>query len=142
MKDNKTELPKEDLNLIAQIDARLRHYNLIQPIDTTEGEFNYCVDLDNGRDKCQEQCDYCVQRQVVLSQKQAPIETEQRWQPSYGVKYWYIGSNDGQFFVADFHWGNDDVDFVNHDTGNCFKSREAAQKAAEAIKKYLSSNKF
>jgi hypothetical protein len=31
-------LPKEDLNLIAQIDARLKHYNLIQPIDTTEGE--------------------------------------------------------------------------------------------------------
>jgi len=70
-----------------------------------------------------------------------PIETEQRWQPSYGVKYWYIGSNDGQFFVADFHWGNDDVDFVNHDTGNCFKSREAAQKAAEAIKQYLTTNK-
>jgi len=32
------ELLKEDLNLIAQIDARLKHYNLIQPIDTTEGE--------------------------------------------------------------------------------------------------------
>jgi hypothetical protein len=71
-----------------------------------------------------------------------PIETEQRWQPSYGVKYWYIGIYDGQFFVVDFHWVNDDVDFVNHDTGNCFKSREAAQKAAEAIKQYLSTNKF
>ena len=70
-----------------------------------------------------------------------PIETEQRWQPSYGVKYWYIGSNDGQFFVADFHWGNDDVDFVNYDTGNCFKTKEAAKKAAEAIKQYLSMNK-
>jgi hypothetical protein len=34
-------LPKEDLSLIAQIDARLKHYNLIQPIDTTEGEFEY-----------------------------------------------------------------------------------------------------
>ena len=102
-------LSNEDLNLIAQIDERLKHYNLIQPIDTTEGEL-------------------------------APIETEQRWQPSYGVKYWYIGSNDGQFFVADFHWGNDDVDFVNHDTGNCFKTKEAAQKAAEAIKQYLSTN--
>jgi hypothetical protein len=77
-----------------------------------------------------------------LAQEQAPIETEQRWKPSYGVKYWYIGSNDGQFFVADFHWGNDDVDFVNYDTGNCFKSREAAQKAAAAIKQYLSTNKF
>jgi len=36
-------LPKEDLNLIAQIDARLKHYNLIQPIDTTEGEYVRCV---------------------------------------------------------------------------------------------------
>jgi hypothetical protein len=31
-------LSNEDLNLIAQIDARLKHYNLIQPIDTTECE--------------------------------------------------------------------------------------------------------
>jgi hypothetical protein len=81
-------------------------------------------------------------KQPIDTTEGEPIETEQRWQPSYGVKYWYIGSNDGQFFVANFHWGNDDVDFVNHDTGNCFKSREAAQKAAEAIKQYLSTNKF
>jgi len=71
-----------------------------------------------------------------------PIETEQRWQPTYLVKYWYIGSNDGQFFVADFHWGNDNVDFVNYDTGNCFKTEQEAKKAAEAIKQYLSTNKF
>lgn len=30
------ELPKEDLNLIAQIDARLKHYNLIAPIEQVE----------------------------------------------------------------------------------------------------------
>jgi hypothetical protein len=36
-------LPKEDLNLIAQIDERLKNYNLIQPIDTTEGENVRCV---------------------------------------------------------------------------------------------------
>jgi hypothetical protein len=165
-------LPKEDLNLIAQIDARLKHYNLIQPIDTTEGEYVRCVKsvlmFEEGHIyklshisknniehfvMCRngiQQCSYEQYRMFFypathaefLAQEQAPIETEQRWQPSYGVKYWYIGSNDGQFFVADFHWGNDDVDFVNHDTGNCFKSREAAQKAAEAIKQYLSTNKF
>jgi hypothetical protein len=72
-------------------------------------------------------------------QNEVVNEVEQeRWQPSYGVKYWYIGSNDGQFFVAYFHWGNDDVDFVNHDTGNCFKSKEEAQEADNFIKQYLS----
>jgi hypothetical protein len=89
-----------------------------------------------------EKTGYIVWKDGKWAEIVAPIETEQRWQPSYGVKYWYIGSNDGQFFVADFHWGNDDVDFVNHDTGNCFKTEQAAQKAAEAIKQYLSTNKF
>jgi hypothetical protein len=31
-----SNLPKEDLNLIAQIDARLKHYNLIAPIEQVE----------------------------------------------------------------------------------------------------------
>lgn len=64
-------------------------------------------------------------------------EVKERWQPSYGCKYWYIGINDGQFFIADFHWGNDDVDFVNHDIGNCFKTKEEAQSAADKIKAFL-----
>jgi hypothetical protein len=34
METNK--LPKEDLALIAQIDARLKHYNLIDPIEQVE----------------------------------------------------------------------------------------------------------
>ena len=98
-------------------------------------------EIDLGLKKLKEIFNSKETKQPIDTTEGEPIETEQRCQPSYGVKYWYIGSNDGQFFVADFHWGNDDVDFVNHDTGNCFKSREAAQKAAEAIKQYLSTNK-
>lgn len=101
---DKTELPKEDLNLIAQIDAKLKHYNLIAPIEQVE---------------------------------QPKEEVKERWKPSFGCKYWYVGIYDFQFFVADFHWGNDDVDFINHDTGNCFKTEQEAQSAANKIKALL-----
>jgi hypothetical protein len=85
-------LPKEDLNLIAQIDARLKHYNLIEPIDTTEG---------------------------------APIETEQRL--SVNVRPMRHNFNDHEITI----YLNDGVLSITE-----------AQKAAEAIKQYLSTNKF
>jgi hypothetical protein len=85
-------LPKEDLNLIAKIDARLKHYNLIQPIDTTEGK---------------------------------PIETEQRWEVT--VKPFNHNINDNRITI----YLNDGV-----------LSTTEAQKVAEAIKQYLSTNKF
>ena len=64
-------------------------------------------------------------------------DVKERWLPSYGSKYWYIGINDGLFFVSDFHWGNDDVDFTNRETGNCFKTKEIAKSAATKIKALL-----
>jgi len=116
----------QELAAINEIDLGLKKLKEIfkskepyQPIDTTEGEFNYCVDLDNGRDKCQEQCDYCVQRQVVLSQKQAPIETEQRYKV-------FAGENNGNF----------EVQILG------IESAEQAIKVRKAIKQYLSTNKF
>ncbi len=122
----------QELAAINEIDLGLKTLKEIfnskepyQPIDTTEGEFNYCVDLDNGRDKCQEQCDYCVQRQVVLSQQQAPIETEQRW--NVNVRPFNHNINDNRITI----YLNDGV-----------LSTTEAQKAAEAIKQYLSTNKF
>jgi len=163
-------LIKKTSDLLKQLKPLLNKVDkfICEPIDTTEGEYVRCT-FWNGELYTEGKIYHVVNGVIIdnrglnddyadlikhqpffepathaefLAQMQAPIETEQRWQPSYGVKYWYIGSNDGQFFVADFHWGNDDVDFVNHDTGNCFKSREAAKKAAEAIKQYLSNNKF
>lgn len=116
-----TNLTSEDLRRIETIEGYLRQLDMYNPAYSLPQFKPY---------------------QPIDTTEGEPIETQHKWQPSYGVKYWYIGSNDGQFFVADFHWGNDDVDFVNYDTGNCFKSREAAKKAAEAIKQYLSTNKF
>jgi hypothetical protein len=103
-----TELPKEDLNLIAQIDARLKHYNLIQPIDTTEGE---------------------------------PIETEQSWKPSKGQLYYYVNFTQ-KVKIGSFTWVSDEIDVDLYELGNCFETKEAAQKTAEAIKQYLSTTKF
>jgi hypothetical protein len=60
-----------------------------------------------------------------------------QWQPGYGTRYWYITANDGQFFVSYFHWGNDDVDFINRDAGNCFKTNDDAIQALDKIIKML-----
>jgi hypothetical protein len=101
----------------------------IQPIDTTEGEFNYCVDLDNGRDKCQKQCDYCVQRQVVLSQKQAPIETEHRCE-KYEVDVLPVPTRKNDYMVT-----------ICLPLGERLP-KEEANLLADRIKQYLSTNKF
>jgi hypothetical protein len=47
-----SNLPKEDLNLIAQIDARLKHYNLIAPIEQVEQPKKQ-EDIEQAGNKCQ-----------------------------------------------------------------------------------------
>jgi len=85
-------LSNEDLNLIAQIDARLKHYNLIKPIDTTEDE---------------------------------PIETEQRWRVEVQLRAEH----------------RDDVKIVVT-LNDGFITESSGKQLAEAIKQYLSTNKF
>jgi hypothetical protein len=70
-----------------------------------------------------------------------PIETEQRWKPEKGQLYYYVHWSQKDKIVS-FTWVSDETDIDFYELGNCFKSREAAQKAAEAIKQYLSTNKF
>jgi len=244
-------LSNEDLNLIAQIDARLKHYNLIQPIDTTEGEqeqgkewkvgewvkvvnggngalaangviglvmqkpstkpSNYggevweikaaiYIDSPNGyvcglcnghilskptteeiqahlvaiaenkypvgsmfKDLLLNQYKYKVLDHnfkyyskgeikklsvngfsVWLNGKWAelaPIETEQRWKPEKGQLYYYVNFTQKDK-IGSFTWVPDETDVDFYELGNCFETKEAAQKAAEAIKQYLSNNKF
>ena len=74
---------------------------------------------------------------LITDNEQPITEQKQRWQPAYGCKYWYIGIDDGNIFISDFHWGNDDVDFIYHDTANCFKTQEEAERAAQAIRETL-----
>jgi hypothetical protein len=67
----------------------------------------------------------------------APIETEQRWMPEKGEDYWLVlGYCNVEQTTHDF-WNEKYVE-----VGNCFKTEQEAQKAAEAIKQYLSTNKF
>jgi hypothetical protein len=75
-----------------------------------------------------------------LAQEQAPIETEQRWKPKLGEKYWVI-SMTFDFQIGWLLWDNY-LDDKYYKSGNCFKTEQEAQKAAEAIKQYLSTNKF
>jgi hypothetical protein len=68
-----------------------------------------------------------------------PIETEQRWQPKLLEDYYYI--NDW-FKVRKTNYTHHDLDNPRILAGNCFRTEQEAQKAAEAIKQYLSINKF
>jgi hypothetical protein len=77
----------------------------------------------------------------IQAQEQAPIETEQRWQPSYGQQYFVVDLSN-EVLINWYDCENDDIDKLFIKNNNCFKTKEAAQKAAEAIKQYLSTNKF
>jgi hypothetical protein len=70
-----------------------------------------------------------------------PIETEQRWKPKYDDRYWFV-TIAGDVIVASYPCKDTVLDKKYYNAGNCFETKEAAQKAAEAIKQYLSINKF
>jgi hypothetical protein len=69
----------------------------------------------------------------------APIETEQRCQPKHGEVYWYLTEfltpAKEEYWILTY-------DTARYNAGNCFKTEQEAQKAAEAIKQYLSTTKF
>ena len=70
-----------------------------------------------------------------------PIETEQRWKPKYDDTYWFI-TIAGDVYVASYTCKDTALDKKYYKSGNSFKTEQEAQKAAEAIKQYLSTNKF
>lgn len=51
-----------------------------------------------------------------------------RFAPEYGQDYWYIGS-DGSYYAT--RWDNDKVDNLRLACGNCYETKEAAQKATD-----------
>jgi hypothetical protein len=154
-----TTLQPSDYYLINKlIEDKLKHYNLIQPIDTTEGEVEYrkmltksMVNITKGKiykcyyqkgedaytiiddignmdkdwnvvcfeDKTYTHADFLAQEQ---GKELAPIKTEQSVE-----KY--------KFFT-----GNNDVSYEVLILG--IESPEQANKIKEAIKQYLSTNKF
>jgi hypothetical protein len=80
-----TNLSQSDLDAIERIvEAKLKHYKLIQPIDTTEGEgsFDYCEKNSTGsRAFCETQCKFCKdceiehKKEVAQEQGKALIDT-------------------------------------------------------------------
>ena len=155
------ELNKEDQATIALIDERLKHWGLIKSKDVevvcikdyyneecgyTKGIIYMLSDVEDdgfktGNYNFKRVFSFDLSLATINQQHTAKDEVvedvKERWLPSYGSKYWYIGINDGLFFVSDFHWGNDDVDFTNRETGNCFKTKEIAKSAADKIKQLL-----
>ena len=58
----------------------------------------------------------------------------ERWKPMKGETYWVVGRD---ATVHKFKWSSDGYDSDNYDIGNCFKTKEEAQAAAEKVKTLL-----
>jgi len=113
-----TNLTEQDLNRIeAIVEAKLKHYNLIEPIDTTEGEYTFIV-----KPVSTERLIYGTD-----TVKLAPIETEQPVEKYIVESYQYSG--------LPYYYIHIDVAIGN-------LNEEKALQLQEAIKQYLSSNKF
>lgn len=61
-------------------------------------------------------------------------EVDERWKPGMFKTYFYFDSV-GDVHVTD--WANCSVDEARYKSGNCFRTREKAQRAAEEVKKTL-----
>ena len=59
------------------------------------------------------------------------IKEPTRWEPRIGQKYYLLDSNGS---VYDSVWSNDYIDRNRFEIGNCFESREEAEKAVEKLK--------
>ena len=59
------------------------------------------------------------------------INEPTRWKPELGYKY-YLSDSNGSIY--DSVWSNDYIDRSRSEIGNCFESREEAEKAVERLK--------
>lgn len=62
--------------------------------------------------------------------KQQFLPKDKRWVPEYGEKYWYVnnvGNEDWRYYK------NDVIDNFRINTGNCFKTREEAEKHQDKL---------
>ena len=59
------------------------------------------------------------------------VKEQTRWKPELGYKY-YLSDSDGSIY--DSVWSNDYIDRSRSEIGNCFESREEAEKAVEKLK--------
>lgn len=59
------------------------------------------------------------------------VKESTRWKPRIGQKYYLLDSNGS---VYDSVWSNDYIDRNRSEIGNCFKTKEEAEKAVEKLK--------
>lgn len=59
------------------------------------------------------------------------VKESTRWKPELGYKY-YLSDSNGSIY--DSVWSNDYIDRSRSEIGNCFESREEAEKAVEKLK--------
>lgn len=59
------------------------------------------------------------------------VKESTRWKPEVGYKY-YLSDSNGSIY--DSVWSNDYIDRNRSEIGNCFESREEAEKAVERLK--------
>ena len=58
----------------------------------------------------------------------------ERWKPEHGETYYYTDSIGA---VDDYKWTDDPADRLYYESGNCFKTEEEAEAAAEKVKALL-----
>ena len=58
----------------------------------------------------------------------------ERWKPKYGDTFWYVSE---LVEVAGTTWEDDGIDPVFYESGNCFRTEEEAEDAAEKVKALL-----
>ena len=67
----------------------------------------------------------------ILTDGFEEIKESTRWKPELGYKY-YLSDSNGSIY--DSVWSNDYIDRSRSEIGNCFESREEAEKAVEKLK--------
>lgn len=58
----------------------------------------------------------------------------ERWKPKRGEWYWYVESD---IKPCEDSWGDFDLDVLRYEAGNCFRTEEEAEAAAEKVKDLL-----
>ena len=72
--------------------------------------------------------------QLVNAEVPTVVEVKERWKPKNGESYFFI-SGDGLVNLSD--WDNDVFDNYYYNFGNCFRTKEEAEKALERVKELL-----
>lgn len=61
---------------------------------------------------------------IYLTMANAPQVENEPWKPAKGDEYWYYSDN----HIGTYTWGDWDADEMRLEMGNCFKTKEEAEK--------------